>query len=889
MVALHERVCARLAEAWYDATDVLTDATQRFAIGEVHYQLGSCVLHLPQLLSRAEMQFAGALATDDFVVVTGLTGTQRADDAVRESVRALGGSVSDTVPIPTADHVLTASDSDDEVRCVVRDVVQTLQSTPAHKVAVLYAARLPYARLLHEQLAAAGIRVNGPGVRPADERAVARTLLELLALADGDVPRAELFQALANGPVRDFAGVRIPLARWERLSRAAGVVRGEDWSTRLDAYAEDRLAMAQQEAAGDDPRTGIVHRAEDEATAAGALRDFALRLRAELQQATAMTGWSELAGWCRELFSTLIGSDAAMRTLPAEEQYAAATIVSLLQGLDVLDEMDGAADLAGLRDLLALELAGAMHNVGRFGDGVLVAPVSASVGLDLDVVYCVGLAEDLYPGRVRPDALLPERARAASGGELRPVRERIDGRYRSLLIALASGGRAVASFPRGDLRRSARRLPSRWLLSSLRELSGDHSLAASAWESGGYGGRLASAGSYAGELTCTERLATEQEWRTRQAAAAGRLDDPAVIAAVDLISARAPAALTRYDGNLSRVDGLPDYAHESRAISPTALEKYAGCPHAFFVERLLGVRPVEQPEDIVVISPMEIGNLIHGSVEALVLACGADLPDYGQPWSPAQRQLFQRILDERCDEFARRGLTGHERLWKVERARILVDSMAMLDADDQWRAEVGARVLASELAFGMRGRPPVEVPLSDGWVLMRGSADKVDEGKDGTLYVTDIKTGKNDSYTGITQDDPVVDGTRLQLPVYAYAARAAYGETSTPVRSAYWFVRRTPGRVPLDGLALTPEVAGRYAETVGGLVSSISRGLFPLRAPAEPDFVYVKCAYCNPDGIGHGGNRERWERKRHDPVLHGLLTLLEPDVAAVQAEGQGRR
>jgi hypothetical protein len=54
-----------------------------------------------------------------------------------------------------------------------------------------------------------------------------------------------------------------------------------------------------------------------------------------------------------------------------------------------------------LRDALETELAGARTRVGRYGEGVFVAPLSAAVGLDLDVIYVVGLSEDLYPGRIR--------------------------------------------------------------------------------------------------------------------------------------------------------------------------------------------------------------------------------------------------------------------------------------------------------------------------------------------------------------------------------------------------------------------------------------------------------------------------------------------------------
>ena len=878
LVALHEAVTNRMREDWYDTTDVLTTAVRQ--LRRYSAERGACVLYLPQALTQAEARVVEALAeAGDLTVIAAMTGVKRADEAVERSLGMLQPTTDDRQQIATATRVINASDSDDEVRCVVREVVETLRATPAHRVAVLYSSRSPYARLLHEHLAAAGVTTNGPGVRPVDERAVARTLLEVLGLVDHDVPRADLFQALANAPVRDHAGNRVPVSRWERISRAAGVVSGADWSTRLDAYVADRRAQAADEQESDDPRQWLIDRLGREAETAAQLRAFTARIREELQRAAVMTTWHELASWCLDVFTVLVGSDDVLRRLPPEEQYAAASVVSLLRALDGLDAVDSAATLGALRDVLELELTGSLPRVGRFGEGVLIAPLSAAIGLDLDVVYLVGLSEDLYPGRLRPDALLPERARRAASGELPASRDRLNAKHRHLLAAFSAARiESVASFPRGDLRRSTLRLPSRWLLPSLRELSGDKQLSATAWHDPlTYDGRLATAGSFAGELLQTRRLATEQEWRTRQAAASGRLDDAVVIAGVQMIRARAADEFTRYDGNLTGVPGLPDYAVEDRAVSPTALEAYADCPHAFFVQRLLGVQPLEPPEDIVVITALEIGNLVHQSVEALVVQSADDLPGYGQPWSGKQRTRFLQIVAAKADEFQQRGLTGHPRLWDGERARITADAAWLLEDDNAWRAAVNARVVASEMPFGLEGEPPLEVAVPGGRVLMRGSADKVDLGVDGTLYVTDIKTGSQRAFKDITQDDPVVGGTKLQLPVYAYAARARFGTADALVHANYWFVRRDRGR---RGIDLTAEVERTYAATLSVLVRSIAHGLFPPRAPESADFAWVQCPYCNPDGIGHGENRERWERKRNDPALGELVGLVEPGVLA---------
>ncbi|TDD14786.1 PD-(D/E)XK nuclease family protein [Kribbella turkmenica] len=875
LVRLHRYVTSELEPEWYDETDLLRAAAARVdADPGLVTELGALVLYLPQELTQTEAAFVEALgaAAADLTVIVGLTDVRRADRAVRRSLERIGidlpTSISKNYPVAT--EVLNASDADDEVRCVVREVVASLEHTPAHRIAVLYSAATPYARLLHEHLAAARIEVNGPGTRPVHERAIARTLLEVLALVDQDLPRADVFRALANAPTRDFTGDRIPVPQWERMSRAAGVVRGDDWDARLARYAESERRTATQEELDEDPRPASIRRAQYNAANAERLHAFASELRRRLHALAGLETWSELAADVLQLFHDLLGDYSS---LPIEEQYAAVAVEGSLKGLSTLDELGTPAGLTVLRDVLDLELRQSLPRVGTFGTGVLVAPLSASIGLSVDVVYVVGLSEDLYPGRFHEDALLPHRVREAAGPELASFRDRLDEKQRHLLAAFSAGSRkVVASFPRGDLRRSSRRLPTRWLLGTLRELTGDHALAATEWDQGGYGDRLRTSASYAGSLTTATMPATEQEWQVRAMSARLWLDDPVVVRAREVLRGRGSNAFTRFDGDLSGVSGLPEYAVEDRIASPTSLEAYATCPHAYFVERLLQVEPVEAPEDLLVISPMQVGNLIHNSLDAFVSRLAGSLPAYGEPWSAEQRSLLLAIGADLADQFEAEGLTGHPRLWQRERLRILGDLMVLLNDDDGWRAERDASVVASELRFGFDGEPPVEIPVPSGRVLLRGSADKVDLGRDGTIYVTDVKTGGFSRYEAI-ESDPVAGGTKLQLPVYAYAARARLGEPSTPVEASYWFVRKGGKRIPVP---LTPEVEARYVDTLDVIVSSIAAGYFPPKAPEVPDFLWVQCPYCNPDGIGHSEVRARWDRKRHDPALERLVRLIDP-------------
>ena len=68
-------------------------------------------------------------------------------------------------------RIVTTSDADDEVRAAVRALIDAVRrGTPLDRIAIVYGSRDPYARLVHEQLDAAGIAHNGAAVIPLTAR-----------------------------------------------------------------------------------------------------------------------------------------------------------------------------------------------------------------------------------------------------------------------------------------------------------------------------------------------------------------------------------------------------------------------------------------------------------------------------------------------------------------------------------------------------------------------------------------------------------------------------------------------------------------------------------------------------------------------------------------------
>src|SRR5258708_16833533 len=99
-------------------------------------------------------------------------------------------------------NVVSASDSDDEVRCVLREVMALADGgVSLDRIALLYTALDPYARLVREQLAAAGIPHNRPGVRPLADTLAGRTLRALLALDATQFSRDAVIDLVSDAPL----------------------------------------------------------------------------------------------------------------------------------------------------------------------------------------------------------------------------------------------------------------------------------------------------------------------------------------------------------------------------------------------------------------------------------------------------------------------------------------------------------------------------------------------------------------------------------------------------------------------------------------------------------------------------------------------------------------
>jgi ATP-dependent helicase/nuclease subunit B len=887
VVRLVGAVRSRLG-AFYDEDDLADAArSQGQADPSAVAGLGTVVWHLPGRSSPAMLRLIGTvLAATPSAVVAPATGVPELDDETARLCVAAGVPVERpaTSEPPTARRIVSVSDPDEEVRAVVREVLALAEAgTPLDRIAVFHPRAEPYARTLLEQLDGAGVPHNGPAPARLSGTAAGRTLLAALALRPAGWGRGEVMALVAGGPVR--SGDRLASSgRWEALSRQAGVVGGlDDWRAKLTAAAETLRAQRQQLDDDPDATDGRKRALEGDAVAAEELLAFVQGLAASLHAVEAATTWANRSHATLTLLGFLLGPEHGRpASWPDHEVDAASRVEAAVARLAALDELEPSPSPAAFELAVAAELDAPTRRVGRFGQGVLVAPLSTAVGLDLDAVFVLGMTEGACPWFRRDDSLLPDADRElAVDGELVTSAQRLRDQHRSYLAAVAAGTAArTLLLPRGDLRDRRHRRPSRWLLDSAAALAGRDRVFSS---DVGDLALVEQTASFAHGLSTAPAHASEVErdvavLLAHQQAGGDPADHPVVAGdlarAVACQRARASDAFTEWDGNLAG-QPVPSPAR-GVVLSPSRLETWAACPLKYYFSQVLRLRDRDDPERIVEMAPTDRGTLVHEILERFVgeaIDRPGGPPEPSEAWTDADRARVREIAAEAFARWEGEGRTGRALAWRRTQADILSDLDAFLTADDTHRAARDLRPAQVEMTFGMEGEPPLSLELADGRTLtFRGSADRVDVSPTGPAAVLDYKTG-SDKYTKL-DEDPFQQGTTLQLGVYAEAARERLDVDD--VEASYWMASRKASFAQ-RGYRWDDERRRRFLEVVGTIVDGIEGGVFPGRS-GEFEFFwhsYEACRYCDFDRICPRERDDHQRAKAGAPEL-SLLERLQP-------------
>lgn len=686
----------------------------------------------------------------------------------------------------------------------------------------------------------------GPGIPVALTRP-GRALLAFGEWVAGGLAASRLRRMLQSGDVRlDADGLTAGQAA-RLLARAQAT-----WGRQTYAAALGRLIESFQ-ARADDPE-----RADEERARYRERRVQAERLKTWTDALLALVpepGVAPLGQWL----------DAAVAFVKTFGRKA-----SELDGEAAVALTEALADLRALSDLVRPASDALALIRGRF-DGLTVGGDRARPGH----LHVTTLADAGHAGRPRTfvialeeggvfpalveDPVLLDAERTRIDPVLRTSEDRVGEALYRIVSRLGSlGGRVCLSYSCRDLRQARATFPSWLLLQAVRVLEPGES-----WT---YDRLVEKLGEPVSAVPAEpgQALSDAGWWlaslRRADASAlpAVRAGFPDLAQGAAAEAARASDAFTAYDGLVPEAGPRLDPRVSGAVVSPTSLEDLAKCPFRYFLQRGLGLDPIDdtEPNPDVWLDPMTRGSILHDLYATIM----REIRDRKETPDPARHGARLRALGEQALA-AHRALVPPPSDGVFDReARELQTDLALFlkfEAEDHR----GRQPLGFEVAFGgategeaLGRREPVTIDLGDGLRFrLRGRMDRIDRLADGTYEVVDYKTGSAFLPGGL--DATFAGGRQLQHALYALAAAELLRERDGQARvvGSYYFPT-TRGRRERQMRPASSQA--KAAAVLRDLFDLLGAGAF-VHSPHQDE----DCRFCEYGRACGPGAAERAETK----------------------------
>jgi len=659
--------------------------------------------------------------------------------------------------------------------------------------------------------------------------------------------------------------------KWEKLLVEAAVVGGRDrWERRLkglDAEIAKRIEAIKLE----EPDSPKIISLERERTNLGHLRRFALPILDELVAAQKETNWGEWLTILQRL---------ATRALRHPEH-----VLAVLTELQPISSV-GPATLCEVREALSDRLTELAVEPPRSRYGkVFVGTPDQLRGRSFKIVFVPGLAERIFPQKLREDPLLLDGDRQRLSGAdpaMFTIADRAaEERLRLRIIAGAAAEQVFFCYPRVEVALARPRVPSFYALDVRRTTLGRlpnveqfeqeaarNSGAELAWLAPDQPRQAIDEIEY--DLSVLRPLLKADSKTVRGGARFLMELSPELGRSLRTRWQRWQKPWSASDGLCAATDltkeQLAKYRLTARAYSPTSLQSYAACPFRFLLSAIHKLSPREETVPLEMLDPLTRGQLYHAVVATFLRKALADkmLPITQANLAKAQATM-DGILTETAAEYHEQYAPAIERVWQ--------DEIDLLRADLRgWLTQMSERSDAYvpeliEFAFGLpaaEGRDPASTPqhatLPEGF-LIHGVIDLAEKNGGAERRITDHKTGRN-----WTKEGMVVGGGEVLQPVL-YSLSFEDLRKTTVKEARLSFCTAAGGYTERT---FVMDTASRKAaiDVLRAIDEAIGKGFLPA-APKEHG-----CDWCDFAQVC-GPNEEIRVSRKDQKLLERLVTIRE--------------
>ena len=773
----------------------------------------------------------------------------------------------------------------DEPRALIRNIVADARSGVRFGEMVVLYTSSDYASRIKDALGAAEIESCGPSTSTLADTPTGRFIRLFLNMITVDMRRDAFTSWTSSAPVVDAAnGQRVPSVPWEVASRNAKISRfgGDDrWKRSLGRYAKSlRRRATRAEQAADEDTAIDPDSMRALADAATQLEYFVERLNRKIQP-TDPRSWPDWIDWLAGILDEYSASPGNDEGLVATGRDRINDVLSEMRDLGEIGKSVVEFSRFSRTVQRALQISSSADS--GWGTAVLVAPLEASIGNSFRSVHILGMAEGGMPAPARSDPLLSDDLRRIldpEGGRLPTRKEQLELERQTFQLALQSAKKRNLYWNKALLGATNESYPSPWFVD---EVIKSRNLDMAPVKS-----LMDPQSEYVDSVVALSDLhesrlnpSTDYEFRMQSvsrhsfdnASMSDLLADPsnrALARGKDVLESRRSGHFGVHDGNLASARNASQF---ERRVSASSLQSYAECPYRYFLATELNVDERIDPDDLLVLSPLDKGLLVHAILERFLRDIGPDPTELGL-------QNLREIAQQEFERFQADDFIGYPAIFELEKVQLLRQLEQWHQANLDVLIEYDGDMM-TEVPFGFRdsiGLTSVDELTS---FQFRGMIDLIALSRDRRrALVADFKTGRSAYYSDIDKDVTAA-GTKLQLPIYARVADEIL-DNSANITAAYWFVFQNGSTRLRPKIPVTLEEAElRFGDVLSTIVGGINNGAFPPRPGNRSTFgdgpSWENCRFCAYSDICPSNRLIAWDRKKTSDKLADYVALAEGD------------